>query len=41
VRVPHRNDDWRLTLQELLWGMANHEQSHCTQLEALAAAQKS
>lgn len=38
VRVAHRDSDWRLTLQERVRGMANHEEVHCAQLEATADA---
>lgn len=31
VRVGER--EWRLTLQERVWGMANHEEIHCAQME--------
>jgi uncharacterized damage-inducible protein DinB len=36
VRVGER--EWRLTLQERVWGMANHEEMHCAQMEEAAAA---
>lgn len=36
VRVGER--EWRLTLQERVWGMANHEEIHCAQMEEVAAA---
>jgi hypothetical protein len=32
VKVDKR-PDWHLTLQERLWGMANHEAAHCAQVE--------
>jgi len=36
VRVEKR--ERRLTLQERVWGMANHEELHCAQMEGLAVA---
>lgn len=30
--------EWRLTLHERVWGMANHEEMHCAQIEQVAAA---
>lgn len=36
VRVGER--EWRLTLQERVWGMANHEEVHCAQMEEVATA---
>lgn len=36
VRVGDRES--RLTLQERVWGMANHEEMHCAQMEKVAAA---
>lgn len=36
VRVEER--EWRMTLQERVWGMAHHEEIHCAQLEEVAAA---
>jgi hypothetical protein len=39
VKVAHRADqEWRLTLHALVWGMANHEEVHCAQMEKVAAA---
>ena len=38
VRVPYNDSEWRLTLHERVWGMANHEEVHCDQLEQVAAA---
>jgi hypothetical protein len=38
VRVPHRNADWRLKLEALVSGMAQHENGHCDQIEAAVAA---
>jgi hypothetical protein len=38
VRVAHRDSDWRLTLKQQVWGMADHEEGHCAQIEALAAS---
>jgi hypothetical protein len=34
VRVDQR--EWRMTLHERVWGMANHEEAHCAQLEQVA-----
>lgn len=36
VRVGER--EWRLSLQERVWGIANHEEIHCAQMEEAAAA---
>lgn len=36
VRAGER--EWRLTLHERVWGMANHEEVHCAQMEQVAAA---
>ncbi|MEX2228053.1 MAG: DinB family protein [Dehalococcoidia bacterium] len=36
VRAGERES--RLTLQERVWGMANHEEIHCAQMEEVAAA---
>ena len=36
VRAGER--EWRLTLQERVWGMASHEEIHCAQMEEVAAA---
>ena len=30
--------EWRLSLHERVWGMANHEEIHCAQLKGVAAA---
>jgi hypothetical protein len=39
VHVPYgREREWRLTLHERVWGMANHEKVHCAQMEDVAAA---
>lgn len=38
VSVPHNQREWRLTLQERVWGMVNHEEIHCAQMEEVAAA---
>jgi hypothetical protein len=39
IRVPFgREREWRLTLHERVWGMANHEEIHCAQMENVAAA---
>jgi len=38
VRVPHHESEWRLMLHERVWGMANHEEGHCAQMEQVAAA---
>jgi hypothetical protein len=38
VRVRWREDEWRLTLHERVWGMADHEEGHCDQMEEVAAA---
>ena len=40
VQVPYnqREPEWRLTLHERVWGMANHEEVHCAQMEEVAAA---
>jgi len=38
VRVPSKAEDWRLTLHERVWGMASHEEIHCTQMEDVAEA---
>lgn len=35
VRVAHREGDWRLTLDERVWGMVSHEEVHCRELEAI------
>ena len=38
VRVPFgREGEWRLTLHERVWGMADHEEGHCAQMEKGAA----
>jgi hypothetical protein len=39
VWVPHYASDWRLTLHMLAWGMADHEEGHCAQLEQVAAGE--
>ncbi len=36
VRVKER--EWRMTLQERVWGMAHHEEIHCAQMEEAASA---
>jgi DinB superfamily len=38
VKVRWMEDEWRLTLDERVWGMADHEEGHCTQMEKVAAA---
>jgi hypothetical protein len=37
VFVPHRKSEWRLTLRTLVWGMVDHEEGHCRQMEGVAA----
>jgi hypothetical protein len=37
VWVPYYKREWRLTLRGLVWGMVDHEEGHCTQVEAVAA----
>ena len=36
VRVRWREDEWRVTLHERVWGMADHEEGHCSQMEKVA-----
>lgn len=36
VRVDKR--EWRLSLRELVWGMANHDEVHCARIEATASS---
>lgn len=38
VFVPYYKSEWRLSLQPLVWGMADHEEGHCRQMEAVAGA---
>jgi hypothetical protein len=38
VFVPHRKSEWRLTLHALAWGLVDHEEGHCAQMEQVAAA---
>jgi hypothetical protein len=37
VYVPFYQREWRLTLHMLVWGMADHEEGHCAQMEVVAA----
>jgi hypothetical protein len=38
VHVPHnkRQPEWRLPLRALIWGMTDHEEGHCAQMESVA-----
>jgi hypothetical protein len=38
VFVPYNKSEWRLTLHERVWGLADHEEGHCRQMEGVAAA---
>ena len=38
VYVPYYQREWRFTLHTLVWGMSDHEEGHCAQLEDVAAA---
>ena len=38
VFVPYYKSEWRLTLHRLVWGMADHEEGHCRQMEGVAEA---
>jgi hypothetical protein len=38
VYVPYYRREWRLTLHTLVWGMSDHEEGHCAQMEKVATA---
>jgi hypothetical protein len=38
VYVPYYHREWRLTLHTLVWGMSDHEEGHCEQMEQVATA---
>jgi hypothetical protein len=38
VYVPYYKREWRLTLHTLVWGMSDHEEGHCAQMEKVASA---
>jgi len=39
IKVAHQaGREWRLPLRALVWGMADHEEGHCAQMEGVAAA---